>query len=198
MLPDSSSLLDDKIENFLANCPSDNYLDIGTGRGKFGKMIKGLYPKARVVGIEPDKNVIDKCKLKKIYSEVIQAKANDLIHRCPDFKAGIVIMGDIIEHLKKSEGVDFLSFILYRCEYLIIKFPPAYLQFGIPNPSDAHISFWYPEDFESLHCPIITNYQEDFMHLTIVQGCLGLLKEHLEGHPEQKEINELPKEIKYI
>jgi len=169
----SSNLLDDKIRNFLSKFSFDNFLDIGSGEGKFGKMTRELYPKSRIVGVEPDPNTIQEFKLNEIYDKVIKKTATELTEG-DDFVTDICIMGDVIEHLKKSEAIDFLNFILYRCKYLIIKFPFCYLQYG--DKFVRHQSIWFFEDFDALHLPIILKEYDKYMSLVIMKG-LPLVKD---------------------
>jgi len=175
MGPSSNNALDDRIRAFLKNCPEDNYFDVGPGEGKFGKMIRELFgKKPRIVAVEPDKEVVKKCKLNEIYNHIEEKRAQDLIYRIPDFRTDIVIMGDILEHLKKSDGIDFLEFISYRCKYIILKFPSAYMQYAKKNPFDAHVSIWQPKDFHNNdYVPVVAEEEEKYTNLIILQGFFG-------------------------
>lgn len=178
-MPSSSSLLDDKIRDFLKKLPQEYYLDIGAGDGKFGKMIKKLNPKARVVAVEPDQGLP-----LKGYDKIYNIYASNLIDMEPDFRTDIVIMGDVIEHLKKSEALDVLDFLLYRCKYLIVKFPFCYIQYG--NLLERHRSLWFFEDFDNLHLPVVLKENEKATCLVIIKGLLQIVEEN------NKNIKEIP------
>jgi len=171
----STDIFDERIQTFLKNCSNDSYLDIGIGEGKFGKMARIANKKARIVGVEISQPIIDSCD-KGIYDEIKKMNVMDLIHSYPDFKVGMVMMGDVLEHLKKSDGIDFINYILYRCEYLLIKYPQMYLQFAEEGPYDGHVSMWFPEEFEKFKCPIKINETEEYMNLVVLQGFIGIAK----------------------
>ena len=40
----------------------------------------------------------------------------------------LVIIGDCIEHMRKSDGVDLLNFLMYRSGYICVIYPEAYIQ----------------------------------------------------------------------
>lgn len=52
-MPTSGGIFDNRIELLLKKYQFKSYLDIGPGEGKYGKMIKNLYPKAHITGVEP-------------------------------------------------------------------------------------------------------------------------------------------------
>jgi hypothetical protein len=160
-VPSSSDLLDDKIENFLKNNPQESYLDIGAGEGKFGVIIGD-----NVTAVEKDSSLIS--NLKKIYKRVWKIDAMELLNK--EFRTDIVIMGDVIEHLKKSEGIDLLNFLAYRSKYIIVKFPLAYIQYG--NEFEKHVSLWSFLDFENLGLEY-TPYSQENMRLVIIKGLLS-------------------------
>lgn len=171
-MPSSLDYLDDKIENFLKARPQASYLDIGAGDGKFGKMIRRLLPKARVTAVEKDKSL----KLDD-YTKILNIDALDLMDM--EFRTDVVIMGDIIEHLKKSDGIDLLNFLAYRSKYILVKFPVAYVQYG--NDLEKHRSLWSLKDFErlDLDCSV---FSEQNMRLVIIKGLLS----YIEGKEDEK------------
>lgn len=171
-MPSSSDLLDDKIRDFLKKLPQESYLDIGAGEGKFGKMINEINPKARVVAVEPDILL----PLRE-YNTILRIKASDLITLKPDFKTDIVIMGDVIEHLRKSEGIDLLNFLIYRSKYIIVKYPLYFPQFG--RLLDRHISVWNFNDFDNLTLPVILKETEDYMALVIIKGLISIKEKNV-------------------
>ena len=60
----------------------------------------------------------------------------------------MAIIGDCIEHLPKSAGLDLLNFLTYRAAYTIIVLPEAAIQNTVDNVlSEAHISVWSERDF---------------------------------------------------
>ncbi len=60
-----------------------------------------------------------------------------------DSRFDIVMAGNIFEHLRKSESIDLLNFLIYRSRWIIVEFPHRYLQNAVDGyGSEAHISVW--------------------------------------------------------
>lgn len=151
-MPYSSNLLDKKILKILNDIQPANVYDIGAGAGKYGLMIrKNLKSVERLIAIEIDKDYIERFRLGSIYDEVLCISANDLLnHRFYDTNFDTIIIGDCIEHLKKSEGIDLLNFLAYRSRWILIQYPTKYLQNTFQGkPQEAHISIWRETDFIS-------------------------------------------------
>jgi hypothetical protein len=77
--------------------------------------------------------------------------ANDLVNQeFYDVNFDTVIIGDCIEHLKKSEGLDLLNFLVYRSRWILVQYPVKYLQNTFEGKhQEAHISVWGDKDFYS-------------------------------------------------
>lgn len=121
-------------------------LDIGAGGGKYGELVKakGVAPMARLTALEIDPTCAE--VLAAHYDEVRLEGADGLYSR-PGDTYDTVLMGDVLEHLKASEGLDLLQFLINRSRYIIIATPEA-----IPMPIAAnfylgHNSIWRPEAF---------------------------------------------------
>lgn len=124
-------------------------LDIGAGKGKYGALIKSLeLPSLPVLtALEP----FDECKpsLERYYDTVDIASADDLFSR-PGENYHTIIMGDVLEHMRFSQGLDLIHFLMTRCEYLIIITP-----YGMPMSIDgnfyaSHNSLWRPESLHTI------------------------------------------------
>jgi hypothetical protein len=54
----------------------------------------------------------------------------------------------VIEHLRKSVGLDLLNFLVYRARRIVVVFPLRYRQGTFDGRSqEAHISVWGQSDF---------------------------------------------------
>jgi hypothetical protein len=83
----------------------------------------------------------------------------------------VVMAGDILEHLKKSEGIDLLNFLIYRSRWIIVEFPHRYLQNAVDSySSEAHISVWADNDFLSFERTRM--YAKDTQRLIVLRGYL--------------------------
>ena len=159
-MPWSGNLLDDKAEAFFTHIKDDvnTVLDVGVGAGKYGQMWGDkVKPEIDMQGIEICGPYFKRFAnvYRKYYSQVHNEDIASCFNR-PEIKFDLVIFGDVLEHLPKSQGLDVLHFFIYRCKYMWVQYPQHYIQ----NPADvegyfheAHISVWKPEDFDTLDTP---------------------------------------------
>lgn len=167
-MPLSDRRFDSQIEEFLKNNPFKKYLDIGSGAGKYGKMIKKLFPNAQVIGIEAEKDYIKKYKTEKVYDQMINCRVEDFIKNNPSYTTDIAIMGDLLEHLFKSDGVDLIHYLIYRTKYMVIVFPSKFVMYNWRgHPTEAHNSVWNEEDFKQFDYRYFKN---QIMNLVIIKG----------------------------
>src|SRR5687767_15112127 len=104
-MPLSNRLFDEQVKQFLSEHPAQRYLDIGAGAGKYGKLIKSFYPNSHITAVEADGSYIAKYEIEKIYDKVQNIRIEQFIRSNPSFSTDIVILGDLLEHLFKSDGV---------------------------------------------------------------------------------------------
>ena len=151
-------------------------LDIGCGAGKYGKIVREVCPEARIVGYEIHPPYIEQFRLCEVYHEVRVRPAISLLDR-PRERYDLVLMGDVIEHMTKSQGVDLLNFLIYRSGYISVVYPEAYVQDDWEgNPHEAHISTWSSHDFagwetihktwEGMNLYLVKGYQPSRMAVT--------------------------------
>lgn len=170
-MPYSNPVFDQIVKNFIKRHKFTNYLDIGIGSGKYGKIIKNIFPKAKVFGVEVDKSYIKQFNLKKIYDGVYNEKIETFINNRPDFITELAIIGDCIEHLKKSNGLNLIHFLVYRCKYILIVFPSKYIQYSWQgHTSEAHMSVWDEKDFEQFDYKF---KKKKFINLVVIRGYLS-------------------------
>ena len=162
-------------------------LDIGAGAGKYGEMLRGLDQKINLTAVEVEEDYIKKFRLCDIYDDVLKVSAQDLVSaKFIDKKFDVVIMGDVIEHLKKSEGVDLLHFLMYRSRWIILVYPHRYLQNSVEGyTSEAHISVWGESDFSLFDTTKI--YEKDSQRLVVIRG---YLEENMKVAQVENVINE--------
>jgi hypothetical protein len=146
-------------------------LDVGAGAGKYGKFIKELVPSATVEAIEIEKDYIEKYCLKEIYDKVFCIDAVNYIRRYVDRSHDICIIGDSIEHLNKSDGINLIEFLIYRSKFIIIIFPTKYLQYSWKGyKSEAHRSIWSRKDFGSYEHTYVSKKN---MNMVVITGYLN-------------------------
>jgi hypothetical protein len=151
-MPYSSDILDPEICAWLAAHPADRYLDVGAGAGKYGRILRTLFgPAPHLTAMEPDASYHGRFALAEIYDVVDGREADALVDAEPDFTTGICILGDVIEHMRKSAGLDLLNYLVYRCRWTLVVYPTRYVQGAWEGHKlEAHRSAWCREDFDAL------------------------------------------------
>lgn len=153
-MPYSSSVFDRKIERLLRKLAPKRLLDVGAGAGKYGKLAKRAVPRAHLTAVEVEIDYVRRFRLRSVYDVVWTMSAVDLI-RPEHFERqfDVVTIGDTLEHFRKSDGIDLLNYLVYRCKWLVVQFPVAYLQDAVDGyASEAHISIWGETDFAGFDC----------------------------------------------
>jgi trans-aconitate methyltransferase len=170
-MPYSEPTFDDAVAKFIAKCNASHYLDIGVGAGKYGRIIRASNPDATIVGIESEAAYLREFQLAKLYTKLIHGRVQRFIARHPDFATDIAIIGDCIEHLKKSDGVNLLHYLVYRTRYIVVIFPTRYVQYSWRHhSSEAHRSVWDRSDFRQFQ---YTLRKKGVMNMAVIRGYLG-------------------------
>jgi hypothetical protein len=139
-------------------------LDIGVGFGKWGFLAReyldiseSRYQPAewqvRIDGVEafpayatPTYNYI--------YSNVYYGDVRTLLPQLPDYD--VVILGDVIEHFTKAEGLALLRQLKRKSKFILMSSPTFFFQQAIMgNAYETHLSLWKLEDLEAVvgsHC----------------------------------------------
>lgn len=171
-MPYSSEIFDGEIKEIIKKINSTNFLDLGAGAGKYGELVKAIVPQAKTIAVEIESDYIERFSLGKIYDEVWNMSVLNLIS--PEYydKAfDLVMVGDIIEHLKKSDGTDLVNYLVYRSKWIIIEFPHHYLQNAVDGyDSEAHISVWGESDFINFDSTKL--YKKEGQRLVVIKGYL--------------------------
>ena len=123
------------IEELIGNNDSFRILDLGCGRGTYGRLIqKPFYGVA--VDAMPYK---DKFELLKFYDEFHQFDICDIdkIKKLGEFD--LAIMGDVLEHLYFEEARSVLDQLEKQCKYILVAVPFMYWQWGQKNHYENHL-----------------------------------------------------------
>lgn len=171
-MPYSSFIFDNAIAEVIKLIHPRTFLDLGAGAGKYGSMVKEIDPSINTIAVEIEEDYLEKFNLRSIYNEVWNIPVMNLVRpEYFDLRLDIVMAGDILEHLKKSEGIDLLNFLIYRSRWIIVEFPHRYLQNAVDDyASEAHISVWTENDFFSFERTRV--YARDTQRLIILRGYL--------------------------
>ena len=147
-MPGSFGVFDDIVAALVRRIAPELFLDIGTGAGKYGTIVRDAAPKCRRIGLEVEPSYISRFNLPSIYDEIWVKDAARLMREDVGSAYDLVIIGDCIEHMPKSLGIDLLNFLTYRSAYTIVLAPEFVIQDAAGGvASEAHISVWSEEDF---------------------------------------------------
>lgn len=124
-------------------------IDIGAGSGKYSKLIDqaNLAKKPNRIAIEPGKAATKYLTDEGLYDQVHNADTQ-ILYADPMLVTDLVIMGDVLEHMKASEGLDLLQYLTYRSSYILILTPDAMPMFANGDFYGCHNSMWRPEMFK--------------------------------------------------
>lgn len=139
----------------------------GCSSGIARRKAKELGFTCHLTAVEIGQSYVETYDLHKHYDEVIVANAVTLIksHHC---RFDLVIMGDCIEHMRKSDGIDRVNCLIYRAGYICIITPEAFVQDDWEgHASEAHISVWSVEDFRGLN---MLHRFHNGMHAFLLKG----------------------------
>lgn len=148
-MPTSYPAFHDQIAAWIAAHPAERYLDIGAGDGKYGQWVRKSVSGAHIEAIEIDPEWIEGYKLRSIYDEVYQTDVAEWLEWTDhDRWWDVVFIGDTIEHLNKSAGIDLIHYLIYRCQWMLLTFPCRYMQYSwYGHVYEAHRSAWDRSDF---------------------------------------------------
>ncbi|WP_157977824.1 class I SAM-dependent methyltransferase [Paraburkholderia kururiensis] len=147
-MPFSAGSFDEVTAALLEAVAPLRILDVGCGAGKYGHIVKSVLPQARLEGVEVEKSYVAKYGLEQLYAPLHLMDAARIPSTMIDEMFDLTIIGDCIEHLPKSAGIDLLNFLTYRSAYTVIVLPEAAIQNSVDNVlSEAHISVWSERDF---------------------------------------------------
>ncbi len=169
-MPYSSNVFDSAVRALIKEWRYKRYLDIGCGAGKYARMIRSMLPDSYIEGIEIDKEYVTKFALDEVYDAVRCMPAEALIDGPQGEQYDLVVLGDVIEHMRKSDGINILHFLAYRCKRMIVVYPTKYVQYDSGGKKgESHRSVWSVQDFEQFSCDHSTC---GYMNLASVRGYL--------------------------
>lgn len=146
-MPYSATTFDNEVKALISKLPIKTALDIGAGNGKHGRVIRAAHPAAKITGVEIERKYVEQFKLRDVYNDVIVTDAVNLIAN-PDVAYDLVVFGDVLEHMRWSDGMSLLQFFCYRAKWILAQYPHRYLQnTKFDSVTEAHISVWHVGDF---------------------------------------------------
>lgn len=122
-MPFSLPAFDDLITAHLRRLNPARVLDVGAGAGKHGKLVRAAIQPAALEAVEPTQSYVSQFQLVEIYDLVHCMSVQDFVRLHSRNNYNLVIIGDVLEHLFRSEAIDILDCLLYRADWLLALWP---------------------------------------------------------------------------
>jgi hypothetical protein len=154
-MPISADTFEHTVKSMIKLCRPTIAVDIGPGIGKYGSMLNEIEcetdSKIHKICVEIDKEkIIERFSLHRIYNEILHENAAALPKAYPALTGDIVVAGDVIEHLTKSQGIDLIEYLQYRFKHIFLIIPINWVTYSYEDyENESHISIWRKRDIEN-------------------------------------------------
>ncbi len=150
-------------------------LDIGVGFGRWGILFREfleIWDSAKydgdwtrvIDGIEIHPGYI-KDYHKYFYSNIYEDDALNFLRKTGN-SYDLVNLGDVVEHISKTEGEELIRLAMEKAKCVLINIPIGkhWHQDGTKNnPNEAHKSIWYNNDFTKYKHYIIKSFSDNVL-----------------------------------
>ncbi|WP_018385269.1 class I SAM-dependent methyltransferase [Wenjunlia vitaminophila] len=139
------------LEHYRRHLP-DTVTDIGPGEGTYARLFRSEHEGVWWTGVEIHKPYLRKYRLRSTKTRVMYDELHVLDARdAPDhlYHRDLVIAGDVLEHMPRTDAVDLLSRIEAAGAWHILVSVPIVRSEQGPvdgNPHEAHVHQWDPDD----------------------------------------------------
>lgn len=146
-MPGSFVVFDSLARQLIEWIGPQHALDFGAGAGKYGHLLRAAAPGCRTLAVEPEASYVERFGLAQLYDEVQPLTAHAWMAAQPDARFDLAILGDCIEHMPKSVGLDLLNALAYRAAYTLVVVPEFMVQGAVDGVAgEAHVSVWSERD----------------------------------------------------
>jgi hypothetical protein len=122
-MPHSATTFDHILQDHIVKLNPNTILDVGAGSGKNGKLIRATGYSNTLECLEPTEKYVSEFKLSEIYNTVHPYNIQDFVNKQYKFQYDVVVFGDVLEHLFRSQVVDYLDYFLYKSKWIIVLWP---------------------------------------------------------------------------
>ncbi len=120
-------------------------VDIGAGCGTYAKLMRTEPRTDHWTAVEAWQPYLAQFDLPALYDEILVADARHLSWLT--YQADLVIAGDVLEHMTRTDAAQLISRIQYAAQNLIVSIPVLHLNQGAVggNPYERHIDHWHAD-----------------------------------------------------
>lgn len=161
-MPFSGPQFDEAFRVLVETVQPHTVFEVGPGNGKYARIIRGMVDSPHPVqihAVELEPSYIDRFHLHDFYDQINIGRGSMVMQQenAADLAWDLVVLGDVLEHMPKSEGVDLLHYFVYRAKWLWLRWPVRYVQGAWEGfESEAHVSVWGKLDLELLRADYVT------------------------------------------
>lgn len=140
-MPHSANSFDHILQEHVIKLNPNTILDVGAGSGKNGKLIRQTGYDKSLECLEPTPQYVTEFNLPSIYNKVHPYNISQFVDTVYKFQYDLVVFGDVLEHLFRSQVIDYLDYFLYKSKWIIVIWPSNMPQddYG-NNPYEIHKS----------------------------------------------------------
>jgi len=126
-------------------------LDVGCGRGLLGCLLRIYREPTRLVAVDVFKPYLDFVKKLGIYNSVLQLDVSKSKLPFEEKEFDIAFCLEVIEHLRKEEGLRLLNELERVSKRVIVTTPGIFFNQPLydANLNQAHLSHYHVRDFEN-------------------------------------------------
>jgi len=145
----SFPIFDNVVSQLIGWIAPGRALDIGAGSGKYGRMLAEAAPACERVAVEVNAHYVERFALRQLYHRVDIDDTTQWWRHYPEESFDLVVIGDCLEHLPKSQGLDLLNAMVYRSGWVVTVVPEFIIQGPVDGQvSEIHCSVWSERDFQ--------------------------------------------------
>jgi SAM-dependent methyltransferase len=158
-------------------------LDVGCGRGMLGCLLRIYREPTRLIAVDVFRPYLDFVEKLGVYDSVLQLDVSKSKLPFEEKEFDIVLCLEVIEHLKKEDGLRLLSELERVSKRVIVSTPGMFYNQPLydGNVNQAHLSHYPVKEFEARGYRVygVGNVLLFRRYLPLVSGALGFLTHKL-------------------
>lgn len=136
----------------------ESVLDVGAGCGTYARLLRPLFPRAHFEAVEIWEPYVDRFGLRELYEVV---RVVDACRFYPDYETDLVIFGDVVEHIGRTEAVAAVQRLVTRHGCISVPIIPLAQGAEEGNPYEAHITEWTAQEVLATF-PVVAWHREHY------------------------------------